>query len=759
MKGRSLRLPSLFWGSWPMQIRIAILATAIAVAPTCIADVHSEKMAQSLTLFKADVRGVLIEKCVKCHGGETISSDFDLTTREGLLAGGAMGVAVIVGSSKESRIIDYLTHRAEPFMPLNQPRLSDSTIAGVAKWIDLGAAYDRPLVDRAKKSTGPMQVTSTDHEYWAYAPLQETFAKDASIDAFIQAKQKEKHLTSAREAPKSTLIRRLYFDLTGLPPEPAAITAFLADKSPRSYEALVDRLLASPHFGERWARHWLDVARFAESHGFEHDYDRPFAFHFRDFVIRAFNQDMPYDQFVRWQLAGDELAPDNPLAMMATGFLAAGVHPTQITVSEAERLRYDTMDDMLATTGSAMLATTIGCAKCHDHKYDPIPTRDYYRMLSAFTTTVSAEVALDLEPLERESAGGYASQHADRKPHLQTVMIGSEGAHIKPIRLHTSSEQIPNFYKQTYVLNHGDTTQKAGVAALGFLQVLTRTSETRRWMVASKDKRTSGRRAALSYWITDVEGGAGHLLARVIVNRLWQHYFGRGIVATPNDFGSQGDRPTHPELLDWLATELIHNGWRLKPIHKLILMSETYRIGDLVSEENEKIDPENEALWHRRLHRLEAEAIRDNALAVGGMLDAAMFGAGTLDEGMRRRSIYFSVKRSELVPGMQLFDWPDTLTSLGSRTVTITPLQALVFINDPQFRQMAEGFAGRIMGDEDWIGAAYMIAYGRPPSNTERAIGQAFIEGQSQSHNADLSRALSDFCAALMSANEFIYIE
>jgi hypothetical protein len=273
------------------------------------------------------------------------------------------------------------------------------------------------------------------------------------------------------------------------------------------------------------------------------------------------------------------------------------------------------------------------------------------------------------------------------------------------------------------------------------------------------DKRTSGRRAALSHWMTDVESGAGHLLARVIVNRLWQHYFGRGIVATPNDFGSQGDRPTHPELLDWLATELVRHGWRLKPIHKLILMSDTYRMGGLGSADNERMDPDNRFLWRRHPRRLEAEAIRDNALAVGGVLDETMFGAGTLDEQMRRRSIYFTVKRSRLVPSLQTFDWPDTLTSLERRAVTTTPSQALVFINEPQFRQMAEGFARRIADAPDRVGTAYVIAYGRPPSQRERTLSEAFLQRQTGSRNADVKTALTDFCAALMSANEFIYIE
>jgi cytochrome c553 len=747
-----------------MKIRMVILAAWVilaafmALARAFAADDHSEKMARSLELFKTDIRAVLVENCLKCHGGEKVLSGFDVTTREGLLAGGASGVSVVARSAKESRMIDYLAHRKEPFMPLERPRLSDETISRIAEWIDLGAAYDRPLIDRAQKRAAPLQVTRADRQYWAYAPLQKTFSRDASIDSFVRAKHREKHLTAATEASRSTLVRRLYFDVTGLPPEPSAINAFLTNKSPVAYEALVDDLLASPHFGEHWARRWLDVARFAESHGFEHDYDRPYAFHYRDFVIRAFNQDMPFDQFVRWQLAGDELAPNDPLALMATGFLGAGVHPTRITISDAERLRYDSMDDMLSTTGSAMLATTVGCARCHDHKYDPIPTRDYYRMLSAFTTTVRSEVLLDLGSLDKGAATA-AKARAERKPKLEKVMISSEGAHIKPLRFHTTSEQIPDFYQDTYYLDRGDPGQKAGVAEAGFLQVLTRTQEKNRWTIKSRDRRTSGHRASLSYWLTDLEGGAGHLLARVIVNRLWQHYFGRGIVATPNDFGSQGDRPTHPELLDWLATELIRNRWRLKPIHKLILMSETYRMGQRSSAEDEKIDPENRFLWRRRLRRLEAEAIRDNGLAVGGILDKTMFGEGTLDEKMRRRSIYFTVKRSQLVPSMQMFDWPDTLTSLDRRAVTTSPSQALIFINDPQFREMAEGFAGRVIGEADRIGAAYLVAYGRPPSDRERTLGEGFVRKQLESHDGDLRKSLSDFCAALMSANEFIYIE
>ncbi|MFT5109946.1 MAG: mono/diheme cytochrome c family protein, partial [Pseudoalteromonas tetraodonis] len=964
-----------------------ILSLLVAISPPFVAaaDDHATRMGQSLSLFTSEVRTTLVENCLKCHGGDKVRSEFNLATREGLLAGGDVGISVIPGDAKNSPLFNYLTHQEEPYMPPKKPPLSEEEITAIAKWIDLGAAYDSPLAE-AREEKAPMQVTDTEREYWAFAPLRAKFPANASVDSFVHAKHTEKKLTTAPQTSKRTLIRRAHFDLTGLPPERQAIDAFLADESPEAYEKLVDHLLASPRFGERWARHWLDVARFAESHGFEHDYDRKFAFHYRDFVIRAFNDDLPYDQFVRWQLAGDELAPDNPLALMATGFLGAGVYPTQITISEAERVRYDAMDDMLATTGSAMLATTVGCARCHDHKYDPIPTRDYYQMLSAFKTTVRTEVDLDLSLLDREKATNFAKKQADAKEDLasyaaeglhkafvkwttttdlskagapaqawtvltaksitgtggvtfeelpdgsylatganpgrstytfttrsdhgnptairlealadqsmvkngpgragngniqltgfevaadgkkielrspratfqqnennlsiastidgnkatgwaldpqfgknhaaifeianpsvikvgaelkftmrfdgnashtigrprlslsdappakleftgganpritamqtirklllqagnesspkqleqmlehfkvldpeyqklaaklatvdasrenlrQKVMICSEGDHIKPMRHHKSSGSIPDFYKESYFLSRGDPKQKDGVAEPGFLQVLSRPSN--QWPAGSEDERTSGNRAALSRWMTDAEHGAGHLLARVIVNRLWQHHFGRGIVATPNDFGFQGERPTHPVLLDWLATELISNGWHLKPIHKLIMNSETYRMADLESATNQEIDLENHFLWHRPPRRLEAEAIRDSALAVGGILDTKMYGAGTLDENSKRRSIYFMVKRSQLVPTMQMFDWPDTLTSLGRRAITTTPSQALIFINHPQFRKMAEGFAQRIAGENEPVVKAYQLAYGRQPSRDE----------------------------------------
>ncbi|MGY8689573.1 MAG: PSD1 and planctomycete cytochrome C domain-containing protein, partial [Verrucomicrobiales bacterium] len=560
---------------------------------------HASRMAASAVLFKEKIAPLLREHCLDCHGGEKTKSAFSIANRESALKGGDQGVAIIPEKAKESPLIAYLTHREEPHMPPKKPRLPDEAIDQIEEWIQLGAAYAQPLIEGASESSEPMHVRPEDRDYWAYRPLTKIAVPDGlanPIDHFLTA---EKPIID-----RATLARRVWFDLIGLPPSPSEVQAFVADESPHAVEKIVDALLGNEHHGERWARHWLDVARFAESHGFEHDTDRPHAYHYRDFVIRALNADMPYDQFVRWQIAGDELAPEDPLALMATGFLGAGVFPTQITISEAERVRYDALDDMVATMGSAMLATTIGCARCHDHKYDPIPTRDYYALLNAFTATVRTEVKMDLSKL---------GQGKKTK-----VMFCGEAPGVKPMRLNTSSGKIPDFYKESYQLNRGDVNQKDAVATLGFLKVLTAEGvDMKHWQ-----KDTTLRRTAVAHWLTDTAQGAGTLLARVIVNRLWQHHFGVGIVATPNDFGYQGEKPQHPELLEWLAGELVHSGWKLKHIHKLIVLSRAYQA-------------------HRPALRLDAEIIRDNALAVSGALDPTMYGPGTLDQSMKRRSIYF----------------------------------------------------------------------------------------------------------------------
>ncbi|MFT5526099.1 MAG: cytochrome c553, partial [Pirellulaceae bacterium] len=368
---------------------------------------HAKQMAAGRDLFKTEVRQVLVTQCLRCHGGKETEGEFNITTREGLLAGGTLGKALIPGKSGESRLMQLISHRQEPEMPQDAPKLSNKVVASIGKWIDLGAPYDKPLVDESEVNDWTKRVVDASKiDYWAFKELQRhappqvrTGNRRANeIDSFVIAKQADFKTTLNNDADDRILVRRLYLDLLGVPPTPAEVDSYLADQGAQKYDELIDRLLDDERFGERWARHWLDVARFAESHGFEHDYDRPHAFHYRDFVIKAFNQDLPYDDFVRWQIAGDEFAPDNPLAMMATGFLGAGVYPTQITANEVERVRYDALDDMVATVGTGMLGLTVGCARCHDHKFDPIPQADYYRLVSTFTKTVRSNISLPIKP-------------------------------------------------------------------------------------------------------------------------------------------------------------------------------------------------------------------------------------------------------------------------------------------------------------------------------------------------------------------------
>ena len=846
-------------------MRLSIPTTLIGLVlaiPASAAEPAKAPDPKGLAFFESKIRPALVAHCHMCHSAEALKANklrggLLLDTKAGWEKGGDNGPSLVPGKPAESLLLKSLKHEGDSHMP-PKGKLPAEVIADFEKWIVMGAPDPRD----GKAAAGRVIDIAAGKKYWAFQPLKsidELIKGDRTggdwainnIDWFVSKKFAAANITPVAEADRRTLIRRVYFDLIGLPPTPEQVETFVADKSPKAYEKVVDELLASPHFGERWARHWMDPARYAESHGFEHDYFRPHAYHYRDFLIKAFNADMPFDQFLKWQLAGDELAPNDPGALAATGFLGAGVFPTQITNREAERIRYDAMDDMVSTTGHAMLGLTVGCARCHDHKFDPIPTKDYYRMLAAFTTTVRSEVDLDLSSPEQKT--GFAEWEATRKdmaeslkkyedtdlpkalatwldapgdkmeaigkiadakvatalksmlekkltlekmpkvqrdavvkwfgpqdagwkdrtaklatwaakkPALKKVVIQATTEGRKPMRHHTADGAIPDFYKETFLLKRGDVLQKDGTVELGFPQVLTGTATAeQRWRTPKPpDAASSYRRTALANWVVDTENGAGALAARVIVNRLWHHHFGRGIVSTVNDFGVQGDPPTHPELLEWLAADLVKNGWNLKRVHKRMVTSRAYRLSGATSAEGMKADPDNKLLWHRPKHRLEAEAVRDNLLAVAGVLDATPFGAGTLDQGMKRRSIYFTVKRSELIPILQVFDWPDTLTSASARPNTVVAPQALVFLNNAHVRTWANAFAARIRAaaksPEECVGRAYQIALGRSPTSAETETGLAFLKARTSATSAD--RALQDYALAVMSLNEFIYVD
>lgn len=818
---------------------------------------HAAKMARGLERFKSQIRTVLVDKCLKCHGGKTVEAGLDLSDRERLLKGGESGPAILVGKGKESLLYKLSAHLREPHMPHQGRKLADEVLSGLASWIDDGAPYDAPLIRRAAPEDWTKKAISPEaKQWWAYQPLKrpslDSIRNDGwcrtPVDRFLLARMEAAGVAPSPPVDRRRLIRRAYYDLIGLPPSPQEVEAFVNDSSPDAYPRLIDRLLESPRYGERWARHWLDLARFAESHGFEHDYDRPTAYTYRDFVVKAFNQGMPYDRFVKWQIAGDEFEPNDPLALSATGFLAAGVHSTQITKNEVERHRYDEMDDKLSTLSSSLLGLTVGCARCHDHKYDAIPQSDYYRMLATFTTTVRSEVELDFDPegykkakeqfdrehepfvaalkkyeaevlpgrlaewekdgkgkvaagskpppanvaailavaVEKRTAAqvetlrswfkttdagwqklsAKAKEHEGKAPKRPRGLICTEG--LPAVRLHTQGE---DFLPQTHFLRRGDPGQKEGVANPSFLQVLLpSTGAETRWQKAPPPgSRTSHRRRALAEWLTDVDQGAGALLARVMVNRLWHRHMGRGIVTTVSDFGTRGEKPTHPELLDWLALSLIEHQWQIKPIHKLLMTSAAYMQESRVDETHRVRDRDNRLFARYTTRRLEGEAIRDALLAVGGALDQRMYGPGTLDEGSQRRSLYFTVKRSKLIPMLQIFDAPDALSSLGERPTTTIAPQALYLMNNAQVRRWAHGFARRITGAEaasveSAVEAAYRIALSRSPTAQERQDAVAFVQSQEASYR-DAGRqescelALTDLCQTLLCLNEFVYVD
>jgi mono/diheme cytochrome c family protein len=717
---------------------------------------HARRMQEGLALFKEKIRPALIERCLNCHGGKTIKGGLDLSDRTELVKAG-----VLEGGGAASRLLLLIRHTEEPHMPQKAPKLPEVTIAAIARWVDCGAPYDQPLAPRLAALDGPKN-TSTERErrFWSFRGLHPTAPAQrlheeawvrTPIDRFILGALEHHGLRPNPSADRGTLIRRVCFDLTGLPPSPDEIDAFVADPAPDAYERLVDRLLASPHHGERDARHWMDVARFAESDGYEHDSDRPFAYHYRDFLIKAFNAGMPYDRFVHWQLAGDELAPDDPLGMAATGFLGAGAFPTQLTETEFESARYNELDDMVATTGSAFLGLSIGCARCHDHKYDPIPSDDYYGLAAVFTRTIRSEV--DVVP-----AGGTVPAK---------VQVTAEG--FKPVKHFADDRGFPHFYPKTFRLRRGDVAQKQGEANPGVLGILTSGGrDIASWKVERITSRAgaSFHRAAFAGWLTDTEDGAGALVARVMVNRLWQNHFGRGLVATPNDFGSQGSRPSHPELLDSLAQALITHGWQLKPIQRLIATSAVYMQDSRYDEARAAVDRENVFYWRHTPRRLEAEPIRDAMLMAAGHLDTRMYGPGTLDPAIPRSSIYFRIKRSQLVPMMMLFDWPEHLVSIGRRGTTTTATQALSFLNGVLARRCALGFADRVaIGPDPALIAArgYRIAFGREPTEAETRLATKFLATQRSAYASEgrpePDRAAQvDYCQALMQMSEFIFI-
>ncbi len=735
-------------------------------------------------LFSRVVRPVLLARCVGCHSAQRRAGGLDLSSREALQAGGDAGPAVVPGDPEHSPLYRQVAGLDLPGMPMGGERLAPETVAAIAAWIRGGAvAADPTEAAPVGAETSPPESGGT---HWAFRPLRAASLPDVSdaawrrnpVDRFVRAAQERKGLQPAPEAPRHTLLRRLSFDLTGLPPTPDEVEAFVRDPDPRAYEKWVDRMLASPRYGERQARYWLDLARYADSGGYEADWDRPGAYPYRDFVIRALNQDLPYDTFLRWQVAGDHLAPQNPLAIAATGFCTAG--PT-VSPGFNDQARYDELDDIVSTVGTSMLGLTVGCARCHDHKFDPVTQQDYYQLVATFAGSRRVQRPL---PLEWGPAGATMLTLGD----VAGKKRAGRGGWVTGSPLPAPASLVA----------------RSG----GYLPGVTAFPDTRLGSPTGVPPRV-----ALASWLTDPVRGAGALAARVAVNRVWQQHFGRGLVGTPADFGARGDVPSHPGLLEWLAADFAANGaYSLKRLHRLLVSSATYRQGSHTSAETLRLDPDNHLVSRREVLRLEGECVRDAILSVSGCLNEARFGPGVrppMPEGAIheteakyglvwprdardgpatwRRSIYVFVKRSNPLPFLQAFDVPDPTASCAQRNVTTVAPQALALLNDRFVRDQARHLADRIrreIGDHPFahVRRAYHLTLGRAPSAAEWTAGVEFLQQQSRrigsgapasaastqtgaaeapGGGADdpAPHALVDYCQMLFGLHEFVYLD
>ena len=702
------------------------LVDGLAEEPAAVQGTQVQRTVLGGKLFRSKVRYLLIHQCLHCHNPESREGGLDLSTREALMQGGDSGAAVDARGSRDSRLYRMIAHQAKPYMPKGGPRLDAADVQVVARWLDAGFPYLEPLTAETGTQQ-PREITEQDRRFWSFRPLDlkppAVLALTASpverswiqqpVDLFILSRLQQAGLLPAPRGRRLQLLRRGMLDLLGLPPSVLEQEGFSGRDAPDAWPRVVDQMLASPHYGERWGRHWLDVVRFAESYGFEHDLDNPNAFHFRDFVVRSLNQSLPFDKFIQWQIAGDELAPDEPLARMATGFLAAGVRNADIAKVRVEQERYDELDDMASTISNAMLGLSLGCARCHDHKFDPLRQEDYYRFVATFERTIRGETEMSIWPGETPV----------------TVLVAGEG--LKPLaRIYNPP---PAFYEQTWFLRRGDARLKDHTVLPEVPAVLAQPGTSLKdWArPAAENSSSTFRRARLAYWMTDVSLGAGILLARVMANRLWQYHFGRGVVATPNDFGKRGSPPTHPYLLDQLAHELIRGDWDLKRLHRQILCSATWQQDVLGAPRTARDD---QLFRGHRVRRLEAEIVRDQMLAVSDTFDRRMFGEGTLDEQQPRRSIYFRVKRSQQIPFLGVFDAPDTLQSTPVRVSTTVAPQALAMMNSGTVRHLAESFARRLcrrgQGLPEVLALAYAEALGRMPTDTEVLDAAAFVTSQ-----------------------------
>jgi hypothetical protein len=743
----------------------------IVLAPAALAASPEQAAApkDAALFFTAKVRPVLAGSCFKCHGGRKARGGLRLDSRAALLKGGDRGPAVAPGDPDGSLLIQAIRYAHEKVkMPPEKP-LPASTVDDFAAWVRDGAVWPEGV------AVAPDAVDSR----WAFERLRKAEPPDDpsgwsanAVDRFIRAKLQAQGLQPADPADRRTLIRRVTFDVIGLPPTPEEVDAFVKNDSPEAYEKLVDRLLASPHYGERWGRHWLDVARYADTGGFEADHLYPSAWRYRDYVIRSFNADKPFARFVQEQVAGDELWPDDADAAVGTGLYCVGPVLEESAMMGGQ-LEYDWLTDAADTTGAAFLGLTFGCARCHDHKYDPLTQKDYYSMQAVFAASdrpfPDKVRQLRIKALNGIQAEGPPPKELEQDPRCTVQTEAKVGFHI----FHRAEPLEVHLLRRGELSKPGDVMRPSVPAAL-------RTGDHPPDLAAAPP---TGRRAALARWLSSADNP---LTGRVIVNRVWAWHFGQGIVRTPGDFGAQGEAPTHPELLDWLARDFIDHEWSIKRLHKVILMSRTYRMESVTEGPAVQTDPEDRLLWRFPRRRLEGEAIRDGMLACAGTLNPKLYGpafvpplsseelTGLFDASSKwpvtkdaaehtRRSVYLLVRRTFAFPMFAAFDPPEVMTSCPRRLETIVPTQALTLLNGPVAREQSAAFAHRLTkecGDdaEKAAARAWSLAFGRPIRPAERERALRFLHERTDALG-DKEAALAELCLALFNADEFVYID
>jgi hypothetical protein len=778
-----------------------------AVIASCALRANSP---ESLEFFEKKIRPVLSVRCQVCHSAKSQppQGGLLLDTAAGMRKGGASGKpAVVPGDPSASAIIAALRYEGPVKMPPGKP-LAEGVIADFEAWIKMGAPD--PRESKSTQAVAPYDFDKA-RQRWAFRPVEDpappavkdTLWSQSPIDRFLKAAMDGKGLTPVGLASRRALIRRATFDLTGLPPTPEDVGAFLRDRSPDAYEKLIDRLLASPQYGEKWGRHWMDVVRYADTAGCNSDFPVPDLYRYRNWIIRAFNEDKPYNEFLAEQLAGDLLPPkndeDRQSKIVATSYVALA---RRFASSKGEH--HLTLDDTVDNVGKAMLGLSVSCARCHDHKFDPIPQRDYYGLYGIFQSTSYAFPGVETFPRPHDfiALGGPDQQKKLTEWENSIIRIQDEirelrfgkkrnepGAREQAKKLEAESlaieinnPNVPRAYAvkegkagNAKVQYKGDPKKLGDEVPRGFLTVL--------GGQRLPDGSAGSGRLELAKWVTDPKNP---LTYRVMVNRIWQGHFGKGIVATPNDFGVRGEGPTHPDLLDYLASRFAESGYSVKRMHRLLMLSRAYRLASDHSASNALKDPKNSYLWRFDRRRLEAEEVRDSMLAVSGQLDQAPGGAHPFPPvhewkytqhkqffavyETNKRSVYMMQQRLRKNPMMELFDSADPNASTGQRGSNVTALQALALMNSEFVHNQADALAVRIgMAVSDAAGRvqfAYNLALGRPATPTEVQQGVHYIaraQAAMKTSGLNLEKqpraALGSYLRTLLASDEFVFVD